>query len=170
LNAYVAGMHANALAMAGHHDAAVLEGARAVALDPESFVASHLRVETLIGAGDFAGAIAAANAALLITGRHPWVLATKGVALALAGDQRGAAAVDAELGARAQTDFVSSYVLATSASATGDLDEALRLAERSFADRELMAVMGRNYPDWVFVRQHPGFQDLLARMGIGTDT
>jgi serine/threonine-protein kinase len=170
LNAFVAGMHANANTMAGYHEAAQFEAARAVSLDPDSFVARLLQVEVLIAAGDYAGAIVAADAALLLTGRHPWILAVKAVALGLAGDRPGACFLDIELRMRARSDFVSKYALAASASATGNLDKALRLAERSFVERELMAVMGRNYPDWVLVRRHPGFPALLARMGFGTDT
>jgi tetratricopeptide (TPR) repeat protein len=159
-------MSALALGLAGRPAEALVEARRAIEIDPESFVGRWLMVEAAYWAGDYSAAIAAADPALLMLGRHPWALASLALAHAAAGDAEAAEAVYGELAARAKTGFVQPFWLATAALAIGRLEEAVALARRSVAEHDPIVLLANRLPEWAPLRQRPDMIALLRDLGL----
>jgi hypothetical protein len=77
-----------------------------------------------------------------------------------------AKAVYAELLSRAAREYVSPALLATSAAAVGDLDEAIRHAREAHAIRDSqLTTMGKHWPGSQRLREDSRFTEILASMG-----
>ena len=79
-----------------------------------------------------------------------------------------ARSVYAELSARAAREFVSPTLLATSAAAVGELDEAMQFAREAYAIRDpQLNHMAKHWPGTKRLRDDPRFAEILAGMGSG---
>ncbi len=165
LNPWAAGMAALVLGLGGRMEEAETESRRAVELDPDAFLGRWLLVEVAMWTGAYDRAIAAAAPALLM-GRHPWVLASLGLAYAGAGNKAAAEAVYAELQARAGMGFVQPFWLATAALATDRRDEAVAMVERSVAEHDPIVGWLKRLPEWAPLRTDPRIERLLVRLGM----
>ena len=79
---------------------------------------------------------------------------------------REAKAVYTELLARAAWGYVSPTLVAISAAALGERDEAMLYAREAYAIRDpQLTTMGRHWPGTKHLREDPRFTELLANMG-----
>jgi predicted Zn-dependent protease len=91
---------------AGKHAEALQACERAVRLDPESYLGLWCFHMALHLNGRFEEAVAAGEAALAMSGRHPWAMATLAATFADWGKPADSEAVYAELAARARRLYV----------------------------------------------------------------
>ena len=148
LNPWVAGMRSYALGFAGKLDEALAESERALELSPDSFFARYCVVQSLAWLGRYDEAIARTPSLLAISGRHPWALGTLCWVLAHKGDTEKAAAVFAELEARARHEFISPFWLAAAAAAVGEKAKAEAFAERAIQDRDPVLTLAWVMPQY----------------------
>ncbi len=166
LNAWAAGMLAIISAQAGPTVEAEEQALHAIAMDTDSFLARwSLQVARLWG-GDFAGSIAAARPALVMSGRSPWVVGFLAEAYAGAGDQAHAAALHAELEARAAFEYMAASFRASAAAAAGHLDRAMDLLQLAVDERDGFVLMAFRRPQWEPIRAHPRFREIMAPTGL----
>ncbi len=166
LNALVAVLRAQVLGYAGRHGEAIAEAERAVALDPDSFVAHWALALTRYWSSDPEGALRAARPALQMSGRHPMILGLLSGIHGIAGDQRRAAASHREMIDRADAEYVESFWLAVSALGIRATDEAMHHAMRSVEDRETVGLAFLRSPGTELLRAHPDYPALRRRMGL----
>ena len=166
LNAWAVGMAGLALGLAGRPKEALAEARRASEIDPDGFLGRFLEVEAAYWVGDYASAIAAAEPVLLMSGRHPWPLASLALTYAAAGDIEAAEGVRAELVARGRTGYVQPFWMATAALATGRIDEALALARRSVAEHDPIVLLANRLPEWAPMRAQPAMVELLRELRL----
>jgi TolB-like protein len=166
LNAWATGMHAIILALAGRPAEAEQGAIRALTLDADSFLAQWTLQVTRLWGGDAAGSIEAARPALAMSGRSPFALAFLAEAYAAAGQQPRAAAVHAELEARATSEYVAAGFRAGAALAAGNLDHAADLLQLSVQERDGFALMALRRPLWEPLRAHPRFREIMAPTGL----
>src|SRR5262249_6051591 len=131
LSAFATATLANCMMTAGKYEEAVEEGERAVERDQDSFLARWVLGLSYKWAGRFENAVQALNAAALLSGRHPFALTALAATYADWGRPAEARAVHLELAARASGDYIPCSVLAISAAASGEMDEAMNLARRA---------------------------------------
>ena len=140
LNAWVAAMHAASLRFAGKFSDAIALARHAVALDSENFLAHWSVVVSLAALARFDEAIIAADAALLMSGRHPWILAELAgihAARGAEGDGASAEAVYQELRDRAQSTYIGCAEQSAAAASAGHLAEARALVQKAIDAREV---------------------------------
>ena len=166
LSGYTTALHAFTLSIAGRHSDAIKQALAAVERDPESYYARWVLQNTYHWDCRFAESVAAGDAALAISGRHSWALASLATTYADWGKSSQVRAVHDELMARTAREYVAPAVLAWSASAAGELDEALVLAGRAYQERDPFLVFAKHWPDFARLRSDPRFQDLLRRMNL----
>lgn len=166
LGAWVAAMNGIVLGLGGRPVEALAEARRAVQLDPDGFVGRWLTVEAAMWAKDTEAAIQAAEPAFLMSGRHPWILASLALAHAGAGHDEVAAAIRAELEARGKTGFVQPFWLATAALATGDDEAAVTRVSQSVAVRDPVVFFVNRLPEWQRLRDHPGIVSARRELGL----
>ena len=166
LSGYTTALHAFTLSIAGRHADAIKQARAAVERDPESYYARWVLQNTYHWDCRFAESVAAGDAALAISGRHSWALASLATTYADWGKSSQVRAVHDELMARTAREYVAPAVLAWSASAAGELDEALALAGRAYQERDPFLLFAKHFPDFARLRSDPRFQDLLRRMNF----
>ena len=166
LNAWAAAMAGLALGLAGRFSEALSEIRRATELDPEGFMGRFLEIEAACWAGDYPAAIAAAEPTLLMSGRHPWALASLALTYAKAGDADAAEGIRAELVARGRTGYVQPFWMATAALATGRLEEALDMVRRSVAEHDPIVLWANRLPEWAPMREQPAMVELLRELRL----
>ena len=140
---------------------------RAAELDSDSFLARWCLQVVLLLSGRFEEAVRAGQAALAISGRHPWALAILAVTLAEWEKFGEAQGVFAELVARACGEYVLPSALALSAGAAGQYDEAMRYAREAVAKRDPFRVAFSGYwPTSTRLRADPQVDLMLKEAGI----
>ena len=166
LSSYAASCHGFALGIAGQFPDAVDRVRRAVELDPTSYLAHFTMSVTAYMNADYERAIASAETALALSGRHCWALAHLTVALAASGDRAGAAAVHDELAARARREYVQPTMFALSCCALGQIDEAFDALTRAAEYRDPFVVTVKHWPGFGPLQHDPRFATLLGRVGL----
>ncbi len=170
LSAYTSAQHTLTLGFAGRFDEAFGTAHEAVARDPASYV-SHWAHQFLgLLAARYEQSLEAGDAALAVSGRHPWPLAMQVSAHLELGHRDAALACYDELVKRAAAVYVQPFGLAWSAAALGMADEAVALAEQALADHDASFLVGiRYYPHAEPLRQalrRAGkLEDILAGVG-----
>ena len=138
----------------------------AVVLDPESILAHFALAYTLYFQSRFEDSVAVGEAALGLFGRHPVFMTFLALAYADWGKLTEAKAVYTELLARAAREYVSPALLATSAAAVDERDEAMRYAREAYAIRDpQLTTMGKHWPGTKRLREDSRFTEILASMG-----
>ncbi len=146
---------------------AVQSSERAVELDSDSFLPRWALQVVLLYSGRLEEAAAAGQAALAISGRHPWALAVLTVTLAEWDKFGEAEAVYAELVARARREYVLPGALALSAGAVGRHDEAMRYAREAVTIRDpFRAGLSSYWPTSVRLRSDSKIDRMLKEEGI----
>ncbi len=124
------------LAFSGRHDEAIAESLTAIALEPESFMPYWTLLMSYSLAGRYPEAIAAGHAALMVSGRHPFVMMVLGATFANCGKDTEARMLFDELVKRADTQWVSPALWASVAATAGLAKEAIALTERAALERD----------------------------------
>jgi serine/threonine-protein kinase len=163
LNAWVAAIRAFCLGFAGQLDDALAEAHHAVELDAENFTARWAMVLTLSGCGRFDEALLAAEPALMMSGRHPRILAELAGIHAARGDRAAVESVYQEILLRARTGYVGWTEQAVVAAAAGHRDEARALLARGIEARETY-VMFWKLAAWAPLREDPEGLTLIRSM------
>jgi eukaryotic-like serine/threonine-protein kinase len=146
--------------MMGRHEEAMQAALRGRALDPDAFATQHAVAMSKTWAGDLAGALVAAQSALQMSGRHPWVLATMTHIFARQGERAKAEAVHSELKSRAITGYVQHTWLSFSALALGRVDEAMDEAFLSVSEIDAFGPWFLRWPGIEPMQSHPRYAEL----------
>jgi TolB-like protein len=141
---------------------------RGAELDSDSFVARWVFHQALHFSKRFDEAVAVGEAALSMSGRHPWAMATLATTLADWGRCEEAQAIYAELLARSQRSFVQPGELAIAAAAAGRRDDALGHARTSIEIRDPAAwIKFSKYWPWSRrLREDPRFREILSEINL----
>jgi len=136
---------------------------RAVDLDPESILAHFALASILYFQARFEESVAIGEGALGMFGRNPLFMTILTLVYAEWGKRAEAKSVYAELLARAAREYVSPTLLATSAAAVGERDEAMRLTREAYAIRDpQLSHMAKHWPGSKCLREDPRFAEILA--------
>jgi len=123
-------------ALSGRHAEGIQSSRRAVELDNESYLARFILQFVLHVGGQFEECVAVGDAALAMSGRHSWSMATLAMALADLGKSEDADAVYAEMQARGRRQYVPPALLALAASAAAREEEAVTHAREAYHIRD----------------------------------
>ncbi len=165
LNAWVAAMHAASLRFAGKFSDAIAAARHALELDSENFLAHWSVVITLAASARFDEATIAADAALRMSGRHPWILAELAGIHAARGDIEGAGAVYRELEARSDTEYIPWAEQAAAAAAAGNIEDARRLVQKAITARDVFVLYWK-LSAWAPLRADPEGNKILRSTGL----
>jgi len=141
---------------------------RGAELDSDSFVARWVFHQALYFSKRFDEAVAVGEAALAMSGRHPWAMATLATTLADWGRCGEAQAIYAELLARSQRSYVQPGELAIAAAAAGRRDDALGHARVSIDARDPVAWLkfSKYWPWSRRLREDPRFREILSEIHL----
>ena len=137
-----------------------------MALDRDSFFARWNLIRGLAWGGQYERAIELAPALLRESGRHQWVLGALAWTYGKQGRPELAAAVLAELEARARLEFVAPFWLAVSASSAGDDEKAVKFMERTVAERDALVIWANLSPFWDRLRANPRYLELTRQLWV----
>jgi eukaryotic-like serine/threonine-protein kinase len=139
---------------------------RAHELDPNFWVAHVSAAKLYLHQARHADALAAAERARLVSGGHSETLALIGFCHGAMGHRDEARVVLSELERRAASGYVPATHLATIHLGLGDTGQAMRSLDRAFEERDVWLTEARVEPRWDGLRDHPGFQDLIRKIGF----
>jgi len=152
---------------AGDPAEALVWSERSRELEPGAFLSMWARQLALHAAGDWAGAIEAAEPALISSGRNPLVLQTLASSYVEIGEMEIAYAVYEELRARAKREPVSPIGLAVVAAAIGERAQAIDYASEAIHRHDpQLVVYARCWPQSRPLRAMPEFQQMLMPLGM----
>ena len=152
-----------AYAFAARNAEGLAAAQRAVDLDPESILAHFALASILYFQARFEESVAIGEGALGMFGRNPLFMTSLTLVYAQWGKPAEAKSVYAELLARAAREYVSPTLLATSAAAVGERDEAMRLTREAYAIRDpQLNHMAKHWPGTKRLREDPRFAEILA--------
>ena len=166
LNAWAAGMYGFVLAFDGQIDLAVEAARHGAGLDPQNFMARWALVATLMHAGKHHEGLAAAEPALAMSGRHPYILTAVASAHAALGHTDQADAVYQELLGRSRSGYIGPSWLAASAASAGHMEDARRYAARAVEEIDSPLVYLRDLPDWEALRADPACMAVFTDAGL----
>ncbi|RQS57403.1 hypothetical protein DID96_36750 [Burkholderia sp. Bp8963] len=165
-SAYAHAEYAMTCTVAGKTGEGVEVSRRAVQLDPENFLANGALQTALLVNGQLEASVAAGEATLAMSGRHPWSMAWLVVALADWGKAADADAVYSEMQARARREYMLPTSLAIAACALAREDEAIRYARESYEIRDPNYLLfSRYFPLASRLYRYPKFCEIIAQMG-----
>ncbi len=151
----------------GHADRAVEIARSVVERNPKHFLAQWELVMSYRNTGQYAEATAAFDAAVILFGRHPWLLGEIGVLHARTGNTRKAEALQKEILQMAKTRFVSPYFLSLIPMELGRTDEALTFLEQMVEVRDGFALwLSANTTALAPGRDHPRFRNMRRQVGL----
>ena len=151
--------------LAGRGGEGVLAGQAAIELEA-SYIACWCFEVVLHWAGRFERAEETAKTALAVSGRHPLAMGALAATYADWGKPAEAQAIYAELVARAAHEYIQPSHLAIAAAAAGELDKAVDHAREAYETRDPMLITAKHWPDLARMRDVPGFQDIVVKMGF----
>ncbi|HEV2101762.1 MAG TPA: protein kinase [Candidatus Acidoferrum sp.] len=167
LSDYAATILAFAYYIAGRLTEAVQTAKHAVHLEPESFLASVSLTFALYAQGHYEEAVGVIEKGLASSGRHPMFLAGLAATLASWGKGEAAKSVHGELLARSAREYISPFLLAVSASANRQPDEAIQFVQQAYEIRDpQLVVFGKHWIGTKMLLEDPRFAELLARIGL----
>jgi TolB-like protein/Flp pilus assembly protein TadD len=165
LNAWAAAMEAFGLFFGDRFPEALAAAREAVALDPGHFTARWTLVLTLAGLARHDEALAAAEPALLMSGRDPRILAEVAAVHAARGDRTAAEAVHQEIQSRARTGYIGWAEQAAIAASAGHLEEAHALGRKAVEARDVFLNFWK-LPAWAPLRTDAEGLKLLRSTGL----
>jgi adenylate cyclase len=134
-------------------------------LDPDFFLARWYMVSALTAQARYEEAITVAEAALVTSGRHPWIVGGLALIYYELGELEYAYALYMELQWRAKREYVTPSILAVAASASGRQDEAIRWAEEAVVTGDPVFIGLKYYPVFARLREDPRFQEIMVARG-----
>jgi tetratricopeptide (TPR) repeat protein len=135
-------------------------------LDPNFWVAHVSAAKLYLHQGRPEEALAAAERARSHSGGHSEALALMGFCHGSLGRRDEAGKVLSELERRDAAGYVPATHAATVHVGLGDTGQAMRWLERAFEDRDVWLTEAGVEPRWDGLRGHPGFQNLIRRIGL----
>jgi tetratricopeptide (TPR) repeat protein len=154
------------LVNAGRYDEAIARCEAWLAEDPSQFLLLRVLGAAYLCTGRHDEAIAALEKGSAVSHRHPWFIGELGAAYATAGRTADAAAIQAELVARAGTTYISEISLSLIPLTLGHVDESVRYLERAFEAKDPMLIGTTNWPLYSEARKDPRVQRIFERMGV----
>jgi serine/threonine-protein kinase len=164
LNAWVAAVHAMGLASQDQPDGAVREAQRAIEVDRDAFTGHWVLVWAYSAAGRDEEALAAAERALLMSGRNPRVLTEVAAIHARNGRKAAAEGIYLELTSRAKSGYIGFAEQGCAAASAGLMDDALTLVARAKEMRDPYLLFPAS-PAWRAFKADPRGQKMLAGVG-----
>lgn len=135
-------------------------------LDPNFWVAHVSAAKLYLHQARYAEALAAAESARSFSAGHSETLALMGFCHGAMGRRDEAEKILSELERRGAAGYVPATHLATVHLGLGDTGQAMRWLERAFEDRDVWLTEAAVEPRWDGLRVHPGFQNLIRRIGF----
>ena len=151
---------------ARRYDQARYHLARTIAINPTAEESYRVLGLVLAQQGHWAEAERMIREGMTLPGTGTYTKASLGYVLARAGRRTEAEAVLAELEARNREDYVSPVAFATLHLGLDHRGEAIAWTERAYAERRGWLAYLRVNPLVDPLRGEPGFQNLLARLGL----
>jgi serine/threonine-protein kinase len=151
LNAWVFAMRGIALLLDERPAEALAAVEHGLAIDDTQFTVRWILVAALSALGRYDDALAAAEPALAMSGRNPWLLAELASVHAARGNRDAAEAVHQELRGRATAGYVGWSEQAACAASAGHLIEARAMARKALAAREAYVLFSK-LPGWRALR------------------
>ncbi len=166
LSVYTNALEGQFLVHAGQTDEALARLQKTFELDPDHWLAHLFASSAYIEKGMFAEAVVEAHKAseLMPAGSHS--TAFEAYALAKSGKQAQARAELQNLLTLSKQRYVSPYNVALIYNGLGDRDETLAWLDRAVEQRDVRLVFLKVEPKWSNLRDDPGFQELLRRVGF----
>jgi serine/threonine protein kinase/tetratricopeptide (TPR) repeat protein len=164
LNAWVAAVHAMALASQGQNEHALREAERAVEIDRDAFTGHWVLVWAYSAAGRDEAALAQAERALLMSGRNPRVLTEVAAIHGRNGRQQAAEGIFLELASRAKTGHIGFAEQGCAAASAGMMDAALELVAKAKEVRDPYLLFLAS-PAWRPFHADPRGREMLAGAG-----
>jgi serine/threonine-protein kinase len=151
----------------GRLSEAVDHGRRGVELDPKSYLAQWSLSVALKCDRQYEEAVAAAERALAISGRHSWALTTLVSIYAAWGKPDQAAAAYRELESRSTREYIQPAMLAPAAAAVGEMDRAITFAQQALDNKDpLFVMLARTWPDYDQLRTDSRFLHIVSRLNL----
>jgi serine/threonine protein kinase/Tfp pilus assembly protein PilF len=116
--------------------------------------------------GRFEESISVGQSVLALSGRHTWSMVIAALTYAYWGKTSDAKAIHAELLARSAREYVQPAMLAVSASAAGEPDEAIAHAREAYATRDCCLIFGKHWSVSNILRADPRFIEILEDLGL----
>jgi serine/threonine protein kinase len=155
-----------ALGWAGKSDEGAAEARRGIELDPSAFFPQWTLLHALMLGPNPKEGIAVGQPMLARFGRHPWAMMGLAYANGAAGRRDSAAALYAELAARARGEYVQPTALAAAAVGAGRIDLVYQHLHEAVDVRDpLLTVMALHWPGFASIRSDPEYAAALAPMG-----
>ncbi|HSY64913.1 MAG TPA: protein kinase [Terriglobales bacterium] len=143
---------------------------RAVELDHGAYFPRAVLQGALGLLGHFEESIAVGQSVLAMSGRHTWSMVTAALTYAYWGKTSDAKAIHRELLARAAREYVQPAILAASASAAGEADEAIVHAQEAYATRDCCLIFGKHWSFGGILRRDPRFVAILDDLRLPHET
>ncbi len=149
----------------GNLDEAVQAAYAALQIEPDSFLARWALLTAFNSQGRFEEAASVGEAALAVSGRFPWMLASLARTYRELGKSADSKALYMELRWRAEREYVSPAVLGWAASAAGEQEEAIRYAREAHTIGDPILIAAKYWPDYALLRKDPRFDEILISRG-----
>ena len=165
-NASARAQLAQVLVWYGRTDDAAAQARLGIELDPNAFYPHWVLLHALALGPAPSEALEIGQPLLSRFGRHPWLIMGMALAAGSAGRLDKAAALHAELEARARGEYVQPCTLATAAVGAGMTDRALQhLAEAARVRDPMLVAQVLHYPGFAVLRQDPRYQEVVRQLG-----
>ena len=139
---------------------------RGVDLDHGAYFSRAVLQGALGLLGRFEESISVGQSVLAMSGRHTWSMVTAALTYAYWGRTSDAKAIHAELLARAVQEYVQPAMLAASASAAGEADEAIAHAREAYRTRDCCLIFGKHWSVSNILRADPRFVEILEGLRL----
>ena len=167
LSAYATALLGFSLLCGGEPGEGLECGRRAATLDSESLLTHWIHGLAAYAARQYDEALAAYRRAEAVSGSHPYPVSSTTVAYADAGRIADARANHARLVDIASRRHVAPAMLAMSAGAIGELDQAIELATQACDERDpVLIIVARDFPPFRRVSDDPRFGEVLRRLRL----
>lgn len=151
---------------AGRDDEAIARLRKTIEAEPNFWIAHNNLGRVYIRREMFPEAIVELRKAKELSSGSTEPITQLGYALAKSGKRDHALATLEELQSLAAKKFVPSYSFAMIHNGLGEKEEALKLLEKSFQEREVQITFIKIDTRWDELRANPRFQDLMRRVGL----
>ncbi len=147
-------------------DRAIEQCRKTLELEPNDVGAHSCLGYAYMAKKDYTRALAECKKAAELSNNEPLRMEGLGLAYGLAGDKAEAQKIFAELQVKSKLQYVPPYFLATVCVGLGQKDKAIALLEKGYAERDAYLTWLKVEPALDPLREEPGFQDLLRRVGL----